>query len=413
MKILWGMLATLLAALLWATPVAADSRAPSQPDRQILVMVRHPPDHFRPNASYGGGGYGDLQARSARERLARRLANRYGLALVDAWPMPMIGVDCFVMAVPDGRSTAQAADILSHDREVAWSQPVALYNGQASPSGSPNDPLFAAEPAASQWHLADLHRIATGRGVKVAVIDSGIDTRHPDLAGQIEVRKNFVVGRPDAAEQHGTSVAGIIAARANNGLGIAGVAPGARLLGLRACWQDGPAITSTVCDSFSLAKALYFAIAQDADVINLSLSGPDDRLLGELLKVALSHGTKVVTAFDARRPDGGFPATLPGSIAVSDVSVAPRGERVYIAPGRDVPTTEPGGRWFLVNGSSFAAAHVSGLIALVEQRQRSGGLTIVTSRAGPIDACATLLRVANQCDCACGSSQRMGARTAR
>lgn len=413
MKILCGMLVALFAALLWATPVAADSRAPSQPDRQILVMVRHPPDHFRPNASYGGGGYGDLQARSARERLARRLANRYGLALVDAWPMPMIGVDCFVMAVPDGRSTAQAAEIVSHDREVAWSQPVELYSGQASPSGSPNDPLFAAEPAASQWHLADLHRIATGRGVKVAVIDSGIDGRHPDLAGQIEVRKNFVVGRPDAAEQHGTSVAGIIAARANNGLGIAGVAPGARLLGLRACWQDGPAITSTVCDSFSLAKALYFAVSQNADVINLSLSGPDDRLLGEILKVAMSHGTAVVTAFDPKRPSGGFPATLPGSIAVSDVSVAPRGERVYIAPGRDVPTTEPGGRWFLVNGSSFAAAHVSGLIALVEQRQRSGGLTIVTARGGPIDACATLLRVANQCDCACGSSQRMGARTAR
>ena len=141
--------------------------------------------------------------------------------------------------------------------------------------------------------------------------------------------------------------------------------------------------------------------------------GPDDRLLAEILKVALSHGTAVVTAFDPKRPSGGFPATLRGSIAVSDATVAPQAERVYIAPGRDVPTTEPGGRWFLVNGSSFAAAHVSGLIALVEQRQRSGGLTIVTSRAGPIDACATLLRVASQCDCACGPFQRPGARAAR
>jgi hypothetical protein len=405
------MLAALVAGLLFATPAVPQSRATPQPDRQILVMVRHPPDHFRPNSSYGGG-YGDLQARSARERLARRLANRYGLALVDAWPMPMIGVDCFVMTVPEGRSTAQEADRISHDTEVAWSQPVGLYSGQAAPPG-PNDPLFAAEPAASQWHLADLHRIATGRGVKVAVVDSGIDARHPDLAGQLAVRKNFVSDRPDAAEQHGTSVAGIIAARANNGLGIAGVAPGARLLALRACWQPGPGIASTVCDSFSLAKALYFAISQNADVINLSLSGPDDRLLGELLKVAISHGAAVVTAFDARRPEGGFPATLPGAIAVSDVSVAPSAARVYTAPGRDVPTTEPGGRWFLVNGSSFAAAHVSGLIALVEQRQHSGGLTIVAGRDGPIDACATLLRVTSHCDCTCGPLHAVGTRAAR
>ena len=113
-------------------------------------------------------------------------------------------------------------------------------------TASHNDPLYAAEPAAAQWHLADLHRIATGRGVKVAVIDSGIEVRHPDLAGQILMSRNFVAGRSAAAEQHGTGVAGIIAAKADNGIGIAGVAPGARLLGLRACWQTPGA---TVCDT--------------------------------------------------------------------------------------------------------------------------------------------------------------------
>ena len=394
-----------------ASPAVTEGKGPPDPDRQILVMVNHPPDHYRVNGAYGGG-YGDEAARSERERLARRIAGRHGFALVDAWPMPMIGLDCFVMVVPAGLTTAQAIDQVSHDAEVAWAEPVQKFSGQSA-SATPNDPLFAAEPAARQWHLADLHRIATGRGVKVAVVDSGVDAHHPDLAGQLALRLSFVSGRADAVEQHGTSVAGIIAAKANNGVGIAGIAPGAKIVALRACWQENGAIASTVCDSFSLAKALYFAIHEKTDVINLSLSGPDDRLLRELLKVAASNGLTVVTAFDPRRPNGGFPADAPGVIAVSDGPVAATGTRVYIAPGREVPTTEPGGRWFLVNGSSFAAAHVSGLVALVEQRQRSGPVRLVADRGGPVDACATLLRVVVDCDCPCGPLRAATSRSGR
>jgi subtilisin family serine protease len=324
--------------------------------------------------------------------------------------MPMIGVDCFVMVVPDGRSTNAAADQVSHDAEVAWAQPVALYGARAA-APAHKDPLFPAEPAARQWHLADLHRIATGRGVKVAVVDSGIEVSHPDLSGQFLVNRNFVAGQPLAIEVHGTGVAGIIAAKADNGIGIAGIAPRARLLGLRACWQANR--TSTLCDSLSLAKAIYFAIQSRADVINLSLSGPDDRLLRELLKVALSKGSTIVTAFDQKRTGGGFPAAMPGVIAVSDSALAPPHGRAYTAPGRDIPTTEPGGRWFLVNGSSYAAAHVSGLVALMRERRRSAALVLVPRGGGMIDACASLLRVASACDCACGPSRLANAPAVR
>jgi len=113
----------------------------------------------------------------------------------------MIGMDCFVMAVPESRTTKDVADQVSHDPSVAWAQPVQLYAAQGS-TDSPNDPLFAAEPATQQWHLADLHRIATGRGITVAVVDSGIDSRHPDLAGQLLVNRSFVAGQPDVAERH-------------------------------------------------------------------------------------------------------------------------------------------------------------------------------------------------------------------
>jgi subtilisin family serine protease len=397
-------LALCLMALVTAQSPAAAGPAPAvAPDQQILVMVQHPPDHYRPNAAYGGG-YGDSISRSERERLAQRIAKAHGLTLVDAWPMPMIGLDCFVMAVPAGRSTTSAASEVSHDADVQWAQPVGLYEAQGG-NVAPNDPLFAAQPSARQWRLNDLHQLATGKGVKVAVIDSGIEARHPDLAGQIIVNRNFIAGQSAAIEQHGTGVAGIIAAKGDNKLGIIGVAPGARLLGLRACWQSPP---RTVCDSFSLVKALYFAIDQRADVINLSLSGPDDRLLRELVDRALERGAAVVAAYDPRRPDGGFPASVLGVTAVSDSPIAVARGHVYTAPGHGVPTTQPGDRWFLVNGSSYAAAHVSGLLALLKQRQRSAS-TLVTLAGGRIDACASLMRAAGGCDCSCARARAVAA----
>ena len=397
----FAMLAPLAPALAQGSPTIP-------PERQILVMVNHPPDHFRPDGAYGGNYGGDLE-RSSRERFARGIAREHGLTFVDGWPMPMIGVDCFIMAVPEGRSTKAAADELSHDAKVSWAEPVQLYQAQGG-SASHNDPLYRAEPAAKAWDLADLHEVSTGRGVKIAVIDSGIQANHPDLLGQVIVNRNFVAGQNEVAEDHGTGVAGVIAAKSDNGIGIAGIAPGARLLGLRACWQEHEA---TLCDGLSLAKALYFAVGEKADIINLSLSGTDSRLLRTLLQAALDRGSVVVTAYDKSKPEGGFPASVRGVIAVSDGSFAGASGQAYIAPGRDVPTTQPGGRWFLVNGSSFSAAHVSGLAALVRQKQRSK-LTLVSDRpvGGTIDACATLARAAGHCDCSCNEPRMSSARFA-
>lgn len=406
------LLAAVLASLSWTPAQSENAPATTSPDREILVMLRQVAAHYRPTGDYGGA-YGDQAAQGARTRTAKRLAHQYGLTLIDNWPMRMIGVDCFVMIVPDGRSPKTTADQISRDPQVAWAQPIELYGAKGSTV--PNDPLFAAEPAAHQWHLADLHRIATGKGVRVAVVDSGIEASHPDLAGQLLLNRNFVSGQPLAIEQHGTGVAGIIAAKADNGVGIAGVAPGARLLGLRACWQVNSRSAVTVCDTLSLAKAIYFAVENHADVINLSLTGPDDRLLRDLLKLALSRGSVIVSAFDGKLSGGGFPASMPGVVAVAEAGLAPSPPRAYIAPGRDVPTTEPGGRWFLVNGSSYAAAHVSGLVALTRERHRSASLVLVSDRSGggSIDACATLLRVSGACDCSCSSSRYAGESNAR
>lgn len=388
-------------ALLWLAPPARAQEAADR-SRQILVMLRMPPDHYRPGSAYAGS-YGSAATQSVRRRIAQRIAKHHGFTLEDNWPMPLLGVDCFVMTLPGGVAPDQAAAELSHDANIAWAQPLQLYHAQAATGG---DPLLAAQPAQAQWHLAELHRAATGRGVTIAVIDSRIDAAHPDLDGQIAFNQDFVNGHGASPEQHGTAVAGVIAARAGNGAGIAGIAPGARLMGLRACWQQG---SGTVCDTLSLAKALQFAIDHRARIINLSLSGPRDLLLGRLVDIGLARGEAVVAAFDPATPDGGFPASQPGVIAVASDTMAGLPARVFRAPGRDIPTTAPGGGWTLVDGTSYAAAHVSGLLALMNERQSAGARALVRSREGGLDACASLALAIHSCSCDCVGARQLAA----
>ncbi|MBU3078110.1 S8 family serine peptidase [Sphingomonas sp. XMGL2] len=398
------MLALALALVALPTPPAAAAAAETVAtagDAQILVMLRIAPPRLRPGAGYGGS-YGDAAAVAARKRLARGIARRNGLTLVDGWPMPMLGVDCFVMRVPRDKPVDAMIAAIARDANVAWAQPMQTYEARGNPPAT-GDPLYLAQPAASAWHLDALHRVATGRGVRIAVIDSKVETRHPDLAGQFVADEDFVSTTAAAPEWHGTGVAGIIGARANNGIGIAGIAPGARMMALRACWQSSPATirAPTLCSSLTLARALQFAIEHQAGVINMSLSGPPDPLLARLIAIALDRDISVVAAYDARLPRGGFPASLPGVVAATNESMQKLGGEVYRAPGDDVPTTQPGGKWALVNGSSFAAAHSSGLIAIVRERSRGGKVALARLANGAIDACATLAR-SLPADCRCG-----------
>jgi hypothetical protein len=384
--------------------------------RQVLVMLRLPPQHFRPDSAYGGGYTGDA-SRVARRRIALQLADAHGLKLVNAWPMPAIGVDCFVMEAGGG-PLAHTLAALARDPRVLWAQPLNLYEGMDGV-----DPLLRIQPASRDWNLAAVHRASTGRQVVIAVIDSGIDGGHPDLQGQVAARENFVEAYPDAPEAHGTAVAGIIAARAGNGVGIAGIAPDSRLMALRACWEHSGAPAR--CNSFTLGRAINHALTHDARIINLSLAGPPDRLLKTLLDAALARGIAVVAAQDPRRADGGFPASHPGVIAVAQAGTAPVPAGTLRAPGLDVPTCVPGARWKLVSGSSYAAAHVSGLVALLVQLRpgampaqlssqlKEGGdgaasraygiddTALRPGQAGSISACAALERAAGACVCLC------------
>jgi subtilisin family serine protease len=188
---------------------------------------------------------------------------------------------------------------------------------------------------------------------------------------------------------------------------------------LRACWQQAGGATR--CDSFSLGKALNYALTHDAQVINMSLSGPPDRLLRELIDAACARGIKVVAAVDPDASDGGFPASHPGVFAVAATPSARLGAQVLVAPGRDVPTTAPGARWRMVSGSSYSAAHISGMMALLSELRP--GLALARIRedvvagaphgTGGTDFCATLARVAGRCTCVCASGSGEAPRLVR
>lgn len=221
-------------------------------------------------------------------------------------------------------------------------------------------------------HLAEAHKLAQGRGVRVALIDSGVDMEHPELRGA-------VIGYLDAIDglatphAHGTAMATAIAAHGE----LQGVAPAARLLVGRAF--GGPQQTSANGKSFQIMTALDWVVQQRARIINLSFSGPQDRLLSRALVGAKERGLIVVAAAGNGGPKSGplYPGADPNVIAVTATDAedkllpeANRGGYIAVAaPGVDVLTAEPDGRYAFNSGTSIAAAHVSGLVALLVEKQ--------------------------------------------
>ena len=127
------------------------------------------------------------------------------------------------------------------------------------------------------------------------------------------------------------------------------------------------AADAAVCSTFTLAKALQFALDNRVNIINMSLGGPRDRLLARLLDLAGTRGIVVVAAVDSKSADGGFPASLPGVLAVATEDGQHSSAAILLAPGRDIPTTLPGRRWGFVGGSSFCGGGRAGPVALLPE----------------------------------------------
>ncbi len=343
-------MATRLAELLPKTPKQMQGR-------QVLVTL---PDSLR----------------SEWKSIAENIAVYYGLVPTGEFPLESIGVNCLVYKVPEQLSMRDVLEDLNTDKRIALAQENQVFAGIQT---GENDRYAAISYGPQITHADQAHRLATGRGVKIAVIDTGADQNHPDLLGRIASTANFVeAGEKNfARDQHGTAVAGVIGARINDGIGIYGVAPDAEISVLKSCWYAETGKGKAKCSSWSLAKAIDAAIIQQVRIINLSLAGPRDALLEKLLSVAYAHGINIVAASLEQQAEPGFPAELPYVVATisADANLhvvqpewLPRNDAVVAAPGVDILTTVPGGGYDFLSGSSLAAAHVSGVIALLLER---------------------------------------------
>ncbi|MBI5247523.1 MAG: S8 family peptidase [Elusimicrobia bacterium] len=283
---------------------------------------------------------------------------------------------------------------IEKDRRVDWiksapatfqSAPLPSFEGIMAGLNVPKPGQFK-NPLASQvtaqrkentWGIERVHApaawgITEGKGVKVAVIDTGIDASHPELTGSVDGGYSAITKSENPADYqddngHGSHVAGTIAAH-RDGKGVVGVAPKARLYAVKVLDADGSGNLSDVVDG------IVWAAKNKMDVANMSLGAPvDSEAMKRAVRFARGSGVVVVAAAGNSGGAVGFPGAYPDVIAVaaSDsedklAGFSSRGPEVdFIAPGVDVLSARMGGGFASYSGTSMASPHVAGLAALV------------------------------------------------
>ena len=424
----------LIAALLSAcaaAPTRIESQAPANSppeasDRFIIAAIDNRPDALLVRAGSTARGYDAITAYgpapSARQ-VMRALEADYHLREVNAWPIEPLHMHCAVLKIPEGTTRDALLATLSHDKRILIAQPLQTFATRTDArTETYNDPYVGLQRGFRQMDVADAHTLSRGEGVKVAIIDTGVDTAHPDLARSIAVAENLVDSdeRQFRNDRHGTEVAGVIAAVANNHEGIVGVAPEARLLVFKACWQARADADAALCNSFTMARALVAALDAHAQVVNLSLAGPEDPLLSGLIREGVRRGILFVGAASPGASDG-KPSLLhqAGVIEVASTESESPPAFALRAPGREILTSLPGGHYDFASGDSVATAHVTGVVALLLEKNRTLSATAVyqllrdtSSSSGDasdphIDACAAVAALISRGSCVPSTDRRL------
>jgi subtilisin family serine protease len=413
----FALLALLLAgcaavpALAPAALLDADARA--HPERYVVVTVRNPRaalDRYAASTPRGYAGQGPYRAGAEAIADARRIAAEHDLREVAAWPIELLGVHCLVYEIAAQAQRDQVIAALQRDPAVESAQPLAQFELRGS---SYNDAYAGLQHNLDEMGIAQAQQWSLGQGVRIALVDTGVDIAHPDFDAHLAAVADYVRDGHGTAEGHGTAVAGIIAAVPNNRIGIAGIAPRADVIALRGCWSSAD---GGDCNSFTLAQAMVAALDAHARIVNLSLGGPADRLLERIVERGLERGTIFVGAMPASGRREGFPTAIAGVIAVDRADRRERLPEVLYAPGTDVFTLIPGGGYDAVSGSSVAAAEVSAIAALLLARRpdlSAGEVQALLGRSMPgdpppraaasINACAALRDLLRAGDCSPGA----------
>jgi thermitase len=253
------------------------------------------------------------------------------------------------------------------------------------PAGASNDPLFGSQWGMSKIGAEQAWSTGAGNGVVIAVVDSGADLDHPDLRAKILSGHDFVDGdsTPEDGNGHGTHVSGIAAAVTGNGVGVAGAAPGAKILPVRVLDNDGKYLCAGGC-SDPVSSGIHWAADYGAAVINLSLADIGQEIFGasfvDALEYAWTKGSiPVVAAGNSFIFGSGFRNTHALVVAATDKNdeIASYSNGVgsamwgISAPGGDgngadeIISTWLGGQYAYLSGTSMAAPHVSGAAAVL------------------------------------------------
>jgi thermitase len=279
---------------------------------------------------------------------------------------------------------------------VAWAEPNRVV--RALETAGTDDPYWPALygvrriGAAAFWATHGLDTPPLAEGVPIAVVDTGVDAGHEDLAGRVAGCAAAVDGRVTEGEcadgdGHGTHVAGTIGALRGNGLGVVGVAPASPLWACRALGAQG---SGTVAD---VAACIAWAHARGAKVISMSLGGPTSRTLAEAAKAAYARGGRGGSLLVAAAGNDGdatleYPAALSQVVSVAaigpDDQVAPfsnaNADVELAAPGVDILSTRAAGGYVRMSGTSMATPHVAAAAALLWGADRSAAATTIRRR---------------------------------
>ena len=371
-------------------PVNTAADIPSAPASGVPPVgeQRYVPDEvvfeFKPEAT--PQSIDDVIARNQLERVA-------------SWRFRLTDSIIYRYRITDGRSVSTVVAALEQDGNVraaqpnyiytlqqpavAESQPAAPDSGALKPSEVPQatrassasglPPQYAIEV----MHVADAHKLANGASIIVSVIDSGIDTTHPEVSGVVSEAFDPIGGeaRPDA---HGTAMTGAIAAHGQ----LTGLAPQAHVVSVRAfagAGQQPPAKAGTEGTTFHILRGLDWSYEKQARIVNMSFAGPKDPALSRMMAAARMKKMILFAAAGNAGPNSAplYPAADPNVIAVTATDAqnqpyqnANRGSYISVAaPGVDVLVAAPNGGYSFTTGTSVATAHVSGLAALLLQRQ--------------------------------------------
>jgi hypothetical protein len=301
--------------------------------------------------------------------------------------------------IPDRRSVLAVIRSLEAERIVLAAQPNYVYQlqQQLAPADEPPAAAPVGQGDPGQYTLAKLrlreaHELAKGDKVLIAVIDSGVDLAHPELADM--VADSFdALDSDEKAHAHGTAVAGAIVAHAR----LMGAAPEARILAARAFSAKE---TTPEATTYSINQSVDWALARGARIINMSFAGPRDPSIEQRLAQARKHGVILIAAAGNAGPKSRplYPAAYPNVIAVTATDAddllfqgANRGSHIAVAaPGVDLLLPAPEAGYQVTTGTSFAAAEVSGIAALLLERKPDlgydgvrGALTATARDLGP------------------------------